>query len=42
MMTDNAGTRPGLLRRKTLSAHNGATMRTAVDCGEHGRLVLDE
>jgi uncharacterized OsmC-like protein len=42
MMESDAGTRPGPVRRRTLSAHNDATMRTIVDCGEPGRLVLDE
>jgi uncharacterized OsmC-like protein len=32
----------GMLRRKTLTAHNDATMRTVVDVGEYGRLTLDE
>lgn len=31
-----------LLRRKTLTAFNAATMRTDIDCGEHGRLTTDE
>ncbi len=30
------------VRRKALTAHNDATMRTVVDAGEHGRVVLDE
>lgn len=36
----SAGTGP--LRRRTLTAHNEAGMRTVVDCGETGRLFLDE
>jgi uncharacterized OsmC-like protein len=31
-----------LLRRKTLTAHNAATMRTVIDCAEHGTLITDE
>jgi uncharacterized OsmC-like protein len=30
------------IRRKSLSAHNAATMRTEVDAGEFGTLVFDE
>ncbi len=30
------------LRRKTLTAHNDATMRTVVDAGEFGTFVTDE
>jgi len=30
------------VRRRTLSAHNKAVMRTVVDCGDAGRLILDE
>jgi uncharacterized OsmC-like protein len=36
------GTGSGFVRRKTVSAHNDATMRTVVDFGEAGRLTLDE
>jgi uncharacterized OsmC-like protein len=36
----STGTSP--LRRRTLTAHNEATMRTVIDVGEAGRLVLDE
>jgi hypothetical protein len=32
----------GFVRRKTVSAHNDATMRTEVSFGESGELVLDE
>lgn len=31
-----------LLRRKTLSAYSPASMRTDIDCGEHGQLITDE
>jgi uncharacterized OsmC-like protein len=41
-VTDGKGATPGFVRRKTLSAHNPATMRTVVDCGESGTLTLDE
>jgi uncharacterized OsmC-like protein len=41
-VTGGEGTAAGSVRRKTLSAHNAATMRTVVDCGEFGRLTLDE
>ena len=40
MVTDDAGPGPGPLRRKTLSAHNSAAMRTVVDCGGAGPLGL--
>jgi uncharacterized OsmC-like protein len=42
MANDDVSTGPSPLRRSTLTAHNEATMRTVVDCGEAGRLVLDE
>ncbi len=42
MADGDMSTGPGPLRRRALSAHNGATMRTVVDCGEPGRLILDE
>jgi uncharacterized OsmC-like protein len=29
------------LRRRVVSAHNEATIRTVVDCGDAGRLPLD-
>lgn len=32
----------GFVRRKSVSAHNDASMRTVADFGEFGRLVLDE
>ena len=32
----------GFVRRKTVSAHNDATMRTVADFGEHGQITLDE
>lgn len=31
-----------IVRRKTLTAKNDATLRTEIDCGEHGILVTDE
>jgi len=31
-----------ILRRRTLTARNEAGMKTAIDCGEHGRFVTDE
>jgi len=31
-----------LVRRKTVTAHNDATMRTVADFGEFGRVTLDE
>jgi len=34
--------RGGFVRRKSLSAHNDASMRTVADFGEFGRMVLDE
>jgi uncharacterized OsmC-like protein len=42
MANGDVSTGTGPLRRKTLTAHNEATMRTAVDFGESGRLILDE
>lgn len=33
---------PGFIRRKAITAHNNASMRTVVDTGEHGTLILDE
>ena len=41
-MTSGESAAAGLVRRKTLSAHNAATMATVVDCGEFGRVTLDE
>jgi uncharacterized OsmC-like protein len=38
----SSGSKKAFVRRKTLSAHNAAAMRTVVDCGEHGQLTLDE
>jgi uncharacterized OsmC-like protein len=32
----------GFVRRKAVSAHNDATMRTIIDFGEFGRVTLDE
>ena len=37
---DGAGS--GFVRRKTVTAHNDATMRTVADFGEYGRVTLDE
>jgi uncharacterized OsmC-like protein len=34
--------RDGFVRRKSLSAHNDASMRTVAEFGEFGRMVLDE
>lgn len=42
MADGDVGRGPGPLRRRTLTARNEATMRTVVDVGEAGRLVLDE
>ena len=42
MADGDVSTSPGPLRRRVLSAHNDATMRTVVDCGDGGRLILDE
>ncbi len=36
------GPRGGFVRRKAVSAHNDASMRTVADFGEFGRMVLDE
>lgn len=33
---------PDFIRRKALTARNNASMRTVVDAGEYGMLVLDE
>ena len=38
----SSGAEDAFVRRKTLSAHNAAAMRTVVDFGEHGQLTLDE
>jgi uncharacterized OsmC-like protein len=37
---DGAGSR--FVRRKAVSAHNDATMRTVADFGEFGQVILDE
>src|SRR5262249_56524655 len=37
---DDAGS--GFVRRKMVTAHNDATMRTVADFGEFGRVTLDE
>ena len=31
-----------IIRKKSVSAHNDATLRTEIDCGEFGLLVTDE
>lgn len=31
-----------IVRKKTLTAKNDATLRTEIDCGEHGIIVTDE
>ena len=36
------GAGSGFVRRKTVTAHNDATMRTVADFGEFGRVTLDE
>jgi uncharacterized OsmC-like protein len=36
------GAGSGFVRRKTISAHNDATMRTVVDFGDFGRVTMDE
>jgi uncharacterized OsmC-like protein len=41
IVSDATASEP-LLRRKTLSAENRATMRTVIDCGDFGSLVTDE
>ena len=37
-----ADAQPDFIRRKAMTAHNNASMRTVVDTGEYGTLVLDE
>jgi uncharacterized OsmC-like protein len=41
-IVDKAGAGPEFVRRRVLTAHNDGTMRTLVDTGEFGHLVLDE
>lgn len=41
-IVDLADANPDFLRRKTLTAHNEATMRTLIDTGEFGTFVTDE
>lgn len=41
IVSDAESTEP-LIRRKTLTAFTPATMRTDIDCGEHGQLITDE
>ena len=42
MASRTEGEAAGTLRRKVLTAHNDATMRTVVDCGDFGQFTLDE
>ena len=42
MASAGHGTASGFARRKTVSAHNDATMRTVADFGEFGQVTLDE
>jgi uncharacterized OsmC-like protein len=41
-VTDSAALEEPLIRKKTLTARNAATMRTVVECGEFGSFVTDE
>lgn len=41
-VVERADAAPDFLRRKTLTAHNEATMRTVVDTGEFGTFTTDE
>lgn len=41
-VVEHADSDADFVRRKTLTAHNGATMRTVVDTGEFGTFVTDE
>lgn len=41
-MADRTATDSGWVRRRTLTAHNDATMRTVLDYGDAGTVVLDE
>ena len=41
-MASVSGAGNGVMRRKTVSAHNDATLRTVADFGEFGRVTLDE
>ena len=41
-VTSRSEAPPDAIRRKTLTAHNDASMRTVVDTGELGTVVLDE
>ena len=42
MASAGHGTASGFVRRKSVSAHNNATMRTVADFGEFGQVTLDE
>ena len=41
-MAEADGAGSGFVRRKAVTAHNDATMRTVADFGEFGRITLDE
>jgi hypothetical protein len=41
-VTDLSSAAPEFIRRKSLTAHNDGSMRTVVDTGEFGTVVLDE
>ncbi len=41
-IVESADASADFLRRKTLTAHNDASMRTVIDVGEFGTLVTDE
>jgi uncharacterized OsmC-like protein len=41
-LVDQAAAKKDFIRRKSLTAHNDASMRTVVDAGEFGTVVLDE
>jgi uncharacterized OsmC-like protein len=41
-MASASGAGSGFMRRKTVSAHNDAALRTVADFGEFGRVTLDE
>lgn len=41
-VVDQTEAQPDFIRRKVLTAHNEATMRSVVDAGEFGQFVLDE
>jgi uncharacterized OsmC-like protein len=39
---EQPSTKKDFIRRKTLTAHNDGSMRTVIDAGEFGTIVLDE